>query len=102
MKALALVVLMTVSTPAYAGEARLPVPPIPPATPPSQPAPVPNPNIIYPESDPRRFSVTLDSGINHREAPDPGVAFSPGARYQLDNDRRPFVLPGVMVRIPVP
>jgi hypothetical protein len=102
MKYLSVLCLMTVSVSAQAREPSIPIPPIPPAEPPFQAAPLPNPNIQYPDHDAQRYSVTLDSGINHREAPDPGVAFAPGAHYQLDNDRRPFVLPGIMVHLPVP
>lgn len=80
----------------------LPVPPIPPAHPPLEAAPMPDPNIIRPASDVGPFSVTLDSRINHRAAPDPGVAFGNGAHYSLDADRRWFVLPGVMVHVPLP
>jgi hypothetical protein len=102
MKALACVFFVAFASAAFARELALPVPPIPPAERPLQPAPMPDPNIVYPDNDARRFTVTLDSRINHREAPDPGLAFAPGARYQLDNDRRWFVLPGLMVHVPVP
>lgn len=102
MKALGCVFLIAFAPAALAREPSLPVPPIPPAQPPLQAAPMPDPNIVYPHSDAQRLSVTLESGINHRAAPDPGVAFEPGAHYTLDNDRRWFVLPGVMVHVPVP
>jgi hypothetical protein len=102
MRGLEAVLLIAFAAPALAGEIALPIPPIPPAEPPLQAAPVPNPNIVYPDNDARRFRVTVDSEINHREAPDPGYAFAPGAHYQLDNDRRWFVLPGLMVHVPVP
>jgi len=102
MKALGCVFLIAFAPAAFARERSLPVPPIPPAERPLQAAPMPDPNIVYPDNDPQRFTVTLDSRINHREAPDPGSAFSPGAHYQLDTDRRWFVLPGLMVHVPVP
>jgi hypothetical protein len=44
----------------------------------------------------------LDTGINHRQAPTPGLGYAPGANYQLDNDRRTFVLPGIMMHVPLP
>jgi hypothetical protein len=102
MKCLACVFLIAFAASAQGRERSLPVPPIPPAEPPLQAAPMPDPNIVYPDNDVRRFTVTLDSGINHREAPDPGFAFAPGAHYRLDDDRRWFVLPGLMVHVPVP
>jgi hypothetical protein len=102
MKGLAGVFLVALAPATFAREATLPVPPIPPIERPRQAAPVPDPNIVYPDHDGRRFTVTLDSKINHREAPDPGLAFAPGAHYQLDDDRRAFVLPGLMVHVPVP
>ena len=86
---------------AYAGEPSLPVPPIPPARPPSIDAPVPNLNATVPYQE-LKSPVTLDTGINHRDAPAPGYGYAPGARYQLDNDRRVFVLPGIMMHVPLP
>ena len=102
MKRLACIFLVAVAPSAFARERSLPIPPIPPARPPLQAAPMPDPNIVYPDSDAQKLSVTLDSDINHRDAPAPGLAFSRGAHYQLDNDRRWLVLPGVMVHVPVP
>jgi hypothetical protein len=102
MRCLACVYLIAIAATAYAKEPPLPVPPIPPAEPPLQAAPMPNPNIVYPDRTARRFTVTLDSDINHRTAPNPGVAFAPGSHYQIDDDRRWFVLPGIIVRVPVP
>jgi hypothetical protein len=102
MKGLGYVFLLAFAPAAVAREPSLPVPPIPPPGRPLQAAPMPNPNIVYPDNDRRRFTVTLDSRINHREAPDPGSAFAPGAHYKIDDDRRWFVLPGLMVHVPVP
>jgi hypothetical protein len=93
---------MLFATAANAGEPPLPVPPIPPAEPPPLVAPVPDLNIFLQDKSERRFTVTLDNAINHRAAPDPGFAFAPGAQYQLDSDRRWFVLPGFMVHVPLP
>jgi hypothetical protein len=101
MKRLVVVFLIAFAASASAAEPPLPVPPIPPAEPPLPAAPMPNPNIVFTDNDGRRFSMTLDSGINHRDAPDPGFAFAPGSHYQLDNDRRLFV-PGLMVHVPIP
>jgi hypothetical protein len=102
MKRLGCIFLIAFAPTAFARNQSLPVPPIPPAQRPLPAAPMPNPNIVYPDHDVQRFTVTLDSGINHLEAPYPGLAFAPGAHYQLDNDRRWFVLPGIMVHVPVP
>jgi hypothetical protein len=102
MKSLACIFVIALAPAAAARERPLPIPPIPPAQRPLPTAPMPDPNIIYWGNAAQRFSVTLDSGINHREAPDPGFAFAPGSHYQLDNDRRWFVLPGIMVHVPVP
>jgi hypothetical protein len=85
-----------------AQEGRLPVPPIPPARPPTIDAPVPDLNTTVPYTELSQSLVTLDSGINHRATPAPGYGYSPGASYQLDNDRRPFVLPGIMMHVPLP
>jgi len=79
----------------------LPVPPIPPARPPTTDAPVPNLYATVPNEQGRSL-VTLDTGINHRQAPTPGMGYAPGASYQLDNDRRTFVLPGIMMHVPLP
>jgi hypothetical protein len=79
----------------------LPVPPVPPAHPPTTDAPMPNFDTAIP-AEPGRSLVTLDTGINHRQAPTPGLGYAPGANYQLDNDRRTFVLPGIMMHVPLP
>jgi hypothetical protein len=102
MKRMAVVLLFACAAPAYGRDISLPVPPIPPAGQPLPAAPMPNPNIVPPDRDAGRVTVTIDSGINHREAPSPGVAFSPGAHYKIDDDRRWFVLPGIIVSVPVP
>jgi hypothetical protein len=87
---------------AHSRELRLPIPPIPPKTPPLMAAPVPDPDFIGPNNEPRNSAVTIDAGINHRAAPSPGLGYAPGARYQIDNDRRMFVLPGLMLHVPLP
>jgi hypothetical protein len=97
---LTFVILFAVS--ANAREPELPIPPIPPARPPTVDAPVPNVDAAIPLIDTQRSLVTLDTDINHRRSPTPGMAFAPGASYQLDNDRRPFMLPGIMMHVPIP
>jgi hypothetical protein len=87
---------------ANAREPPLPVPPIPPAEPPAVAAPIPDLEALAQYSDMRRSAVTLDVGINHRQAPAQGLGYAPGAHYQLDNDRRWLALPGVMVHVPLP
>jgi hypothetical protein len=89
-------------TGANAREARLPVPPVPPAHPPSIDAPVPNLNVPVPYIEAARTNMTLDEGINRRATPTMGEAYGPGARYKMDSDRRLFSLPGVMLRMPFP
>jgi hypothetical protein len=96
-----LVLLVLFAGSAGARETGLPVPPIPPAHPPEGVAPVPDLNVRIPDIDAGRSIVTLDTDINHRADPTPGLGFARGAHYQIDNDRR-FALPGVMVRLPFP
>jgi hypothetical protein len=91
-----------VVTSAFGRQQALPIPPIPPAVPPLMDAPVPDLDIRGPFDDASKPAVTLDLGIDHRVSPSMGFGFSPGARYQLDNDRRFFVLPGILVRMPLP
>lgn len=102
MRGLAVVSFAMFAVAANAGEPPLPVPPIPPARPPLPLAPMPNPNVVRPEETTQGLSVTVDNGINHREAPDPGLAFLPGSHYQIDNDRRWLVWPGVTVHVAIP
>jgi len=87
---------------ALAKPPELPVPPIPPVVPPPADAPVPNPDFQVPPDRTGKLPVTLNLGINHREPPAPGLAFAPGAHYQLDNDRRWLFLPGIMLHVPFP
>jgi hypothetical protein len=87
---------------ANAREPRLPVPPIPPAEAPAMAAPVPDLDAVRQFHDVQQSMVTLDTGINHRAAPASGLGYAPGAHYQLDNDRRWLVLPGLMLHVPLP
>ena len=98
----ALAFLVTFASGANAREPELPVPPIPPASPPTIAAPVPDRDLPGRNEPVRSSAVTLDTDINHRAAPAPGLGYSKGAAYQIDNDRRWLVLPGVMVHVPLP
>jgi hypothetical protein len=101
MKGAVFVSLLLITVAAHARELPLPVPPIPPAEQPAMAAPVPDLTILEEGGASGSYRVTLFSGINHRSDPATGLAYAPGARYQLDNDRR-FMLPGVMVHVPLP
>ena len=110
MRALILVVLIAFVTHAYGKERHSPARPLParaaaPAVPPAaqrwQAAPVPDLNIYDRFSDVETPMVTLFSAINHRPAPETGLAYAPGSSYQIDRDRRLFV-PGIMVHVPLP
>jgi hypothetical protein len=90
------------ATGATAANARLPVPPIPPAGPPTLAAPVPDPNIVGPSSDGRKPFVTLDTDINRPDRTSEGFGYPAGSRYQIDDDRRWFVVPGIMLHVPLP
>jgi hypothetical protein len=90
------------AAPALAGEAPLPVPPIPPLQPPPMAAPVPDLDAPVPTAGGWRSPVTLYTDINHRASPSMGAGYAPGARYQIDNDRRALSLPGIMLRFPFP
>jgi hypothetical protein len=87
---------------ANAREPPLPIPPIPPAEPPLPSAPIPNLGLIGEYDVERHSMVTLDSDINHRSAPATGFGYAPGASYKIDSDRRFFVLPGILVHVPLP
>ena len=87
---------------AIAAEAPLPVPPIPPSQPPPMAAPVPDLDAPIPTADGWLSPVTLYTDLNHRASPSIGSGYAPGARYQIDNDRRLLNLPGIMVRFPFP
>jgi len=100
--AIALTLALLFAAGANAREQALPIPPIPPASPPSVAAPVPDPSLYGRYEPVRPSTVTLDSGINHRATPATGLGYSRGANYQIDNDRRWLVLPGVMVHVPLP
>jgi hypothetical protein len=101
LKAILTVSLLLFAATANAREARLPVPPIPPPEAQAMAAPMPSETTFTLDPGPRHYSVTLFSGLNHRADPGTGLGYAPGTRYQLDNDRR-FMLPGVMLRVPLP
>ena len=97
-----LFLLLPMAALARTAEADFPIPPIPPAIPPPIDAPMPNLNAARPIEPQRGAHLSLDPGINHRQAPGPGYGYAPGAHYQVDNDRRFFVLPGVQWHVPFP
>ena len=101
MRGVLFTVLLLFAAAANAREPPLPVPPIPPAEAQALAAPVPDLTEFGGDPDPRHYSVTVFTGINHRAEPATGLGYAPGTRYQLDNDRR-FMLPGVMLRVPLP
>ena len=101
MRGLVLALTILFAATANAREANLPVPPIPPAEAQMLAAPVPNLTLFSRDHDPQGSSLTLFTGINHRAAPATGLGYAPGTYYQLDNDRR-FMLPGVMLHVPLP
>jgi hypothetical protein len=101
MKINILVTVLLLATAAHAREERLPVPPIPPIDAPGLAAPMPNQTVFSVDRDQRRSNVTLFTGLNHRADPSTGFGYAPGTHYQLDNDRR-FMLPGVMLHVPLP
>jgi len=88
-------------TGAVAREARLPVPPIPPANKPPIEAPLPDFDVQVPYTENRRSTFTLDSEINHRASPATRFGFSPRGHYQIDNERK-LRLPGFFLRLPLP
>jgi hypothetical protein len=81
---------------------RLPVPPIPPAEPPSREAPLPDLDARAPSDDKERVRVTVDMGINNRDAPDTSLGFSPGSRYLVEDAHRPLGFPGIKFHVPFP
>jgi hypothetical protein len=78
----------------------LPVPPVPPGTPPAnENAPVPDVAMrgpLDPESGvrvgPQVFRATL---------PDTDAGFSPGSRYQMNEERKPVQTPGIRITVPL-
>jgi hypothetical protein len=97
---------LILSTAAYAAQPDFPIPPIPPDTPPPPSAPMPNRDILIPDTSQNHSAVTLDMNIHRRSEPDPSRGFTPGSRYDVDQDRRgPSLtkeLPGVLFHIPFP
>ena len=87
---------------ANAGEAPLPVPPIPPVQAPPMEAPVPDLDAPVPTAQAWRSPVTLYTDLNHRASPSIGSGYAPGARYQIDNDRKLLNVPGIMMHFPFP
>ena len=81
-------------------EPPLPVPPIPPLRPPSQDAPVPDMDARAPPSADLPSSLTLDTDINRRGAPNTSLGYAPGSRYRVDDTRRPLAVPGLQWHMP--
>jgi hypothetical protein len=96
-----LVLLYVGLTDSVAWAEQLPVPPIPPEHPSlAEIAPMPNLDARAPltaASDAPSFDLRL-----YRARPyDPGLAFTPGSRYQTNEDRKPIQTPGVSISVPL-
>lgn len=79
----------------------LPVPPVPPANLPlPDTAPVPNPNAKAPVADPSD-APSVDVKLYRARPYDPGVGFTPGSRYQSNEDRKPIQTPGLSFSVPI-
>jgi hypothetical protein len=91
-----------VSTAVFARQQMLPIPPIPPEGAPPQDAPIPDFDAPIPFDAAIGSAVIPDLAINHRPAPASGYGYMPGARYQIDNDRRLLNVPGILWRLPLP
>ena len=102
MKLAVWLLVLTWTAAAFAREQPLPLPPIPPPQPPPMAAPMPDLDAPVPTAEGWRSPVTLYTDINHRASPRMGSGYAPGARYEIDHDRRSLSLPGIMMRFPFP
>lgn len=79
----------------------LPVPPIPPEHPSlAEVAPVPNPDARAPVAS-ASDSPTFDVRLYRARPYEPGMGFTPGSRYQTNEDRKPIQTPGLSVSVPL-
>jgi hypothetical protein len=79
----------------------LPVPPIPPADrPPADIAPVPNVSAQAPVA-PASEEPSVDVKLYRAKPYDPGLGFTPGSRYQTNEDRKPIQTPGLSISVPL-
>lgn len=79
----------------------MPIPPMPPAHPPvDELAPVPNPDV----REPLQLSaseVTLRPQFYRADRPDTSRGFTPGSRYQANDERKPLQTPGLRLTVPL-
>jgi hypothetical protein len=79
----------------------LPVPPIPPRQPPlADIAPIPDVDVRAPIV-PASSGPSVDVRLFRARPYDPGMGFTPGSRYQTNEDRKPIQTPGLSVRVPL-
>ena len=79
----------------------LPIPPIPPANrPPEQAAPMPNNNIRDPALT-ANTEVTLRPEFYRATRPDTSYGFTPGSRFQTNDEKRPLQTPGFRLTVPL-
>ncbi|MSP01235.1 MAG: hypothetical protein EXR07_09350 [Acetobacteraceae bacterium] len=103
MKGHILALLCCLSGADIAAAASLPVPPIPPAEAPLPDAPVPDRDVIGPPGNDARSPVTIDLNLHRRGGPPrPGLGYTPGSRYEGEEDRRLLTLPGIRFHVPFP
>jgi hypothetical protein len=78
----------------------LPVPPIPPANPPSaQSAPMPDRELRAPLDNAGGVQVSVQDFRIQRYYP--GMAYSPGSRFETSEEKRPIQTPGLTVKLPL-
>jgi hypothetical protein len=100
MKLYLLPFVVTFSAAAATNE--LPVPPIPPADlPPMETAPVPNIEAQAPAT-PESVAPSINVKLYRAQSFDPSQGFTPGSRFQTNEDRKPIQTPGLSVSVPIP
>jgi hypothetical protein len=78
----------------------LPIPPIPPDHPPTNlSAPVPNPDIRAPPAGRQETQVRVQDF--RADSMTDGLGYTPGSKFQSNEDKRPIETPGVTVQVPL-
>jgi len=79
----------------------LPIPPLPPEhLPAMETAPVPNFDAQAPSAAPSA-DPSINVKLYRAQSFDPSQGFTPGSRFQTNEDRKPIQTPGLSVSVPI-
>lgn len=98
----AFVALALITVAAAPARRPLPLPPVPPATPPTdQVAPTPDRNVLAPLVPAETGVRVLPQDFRAHRFNNQGLGYVPGSQFETSEDKRPIQTPGISVQVPL-